>query len=304
VAGGGAAVWSFHAGAQQGKVSRIGVLSLGNPQPNWNLVRDALRERGHVETKNTEFEIRSAEGNPKLLPGLAQELVRLKVDLIVAIFTLPARAAKEATKAIPIVIAPSADPVGTGLVTSLSRPGGNITGMSATAEAAAGKTLELMREIIPSLRRVTVVITREDPLQMRAAGRNLGIEIQPVMLRGTDELEAAFASITRERTDAVMTQPDLGRRAVELAFKNRLPTAAPNSSLADAGCLMTYSGDIADICRKAAGYVDRILKGAKPGDLPIQQPTKFELVINLKTARALGLTVPQSVLLRADKVIE
>ena len=308
--GGAAAAWPLHAKAQRRGMPKVGFLTLAvTLEPYWSFFRQGLRELGYVEGKNIQLELRAAQG-ANLLPDLAAELVRLKVDVIATVQGTAAEAAKQATKEIPIVLAPVGDPVALGLVTSLARPGGNITGVSVTLGEAAGKTLELMREIMPALRRVAALIDASGPFgkslleHIQSAGKLLAIEIQPIIIKGTPDLHAAISVLSKSRPDAVIVQPSLGPPAVDLVLKQRIAPASPNSGLADAGCLVTYSADIPDICRKAAGYVDRILKGSKPADLPIQQPTKFELVINLKTARALGLTVPQSVLVRADKVIE
>ena len=308
---GGAAAWPLAARAQQTKMPRLGVLLVGNREPFSRLFWEGLRELGYIDGQNIQIEFRSAEGKLNLLPELAAELVRLKVDIIVASEMPSVQAAKRATNEIPIIMAPSGDPVGTGLIASLARPGGNVTGLSAAAAELAGKSLELIREILPSASRVAALADPTNPFtkpfleQIQLAGRTMGIEIQVVMVRGTEEFDAAFAEMERNRMDAVIVQPTLPRaRIVDLVQKHRLPAVSGNRAFAAAGGLMSYAGSLVDRYRNAAPYVDKILKGAKPADLPVQQPTKFELVINLKAARALGLTVPPSLLTRADEVIE
>jgi putative ABC transport system substrate-binding protein len=307
----GAALASCPLAAQQSRMPKIGVLTLlENPEPFWGFFRDALRDLGLVTGKTIRLELRSAKGQPKLLAVEAQNLVRQRFDIIATIQTPAALAAKQATAEIPIVMVASADPVATGIVPSLARPGGNITGMSGTVPEATLKTFELAREIVPSLRRIGALVDAADPFnkafleQVQVAGRALAIHVQPIVIRASNEIGPALAAMSKERVGAVIVHPSLPVSVIESATKLRLPTIAPNARYAAAGCLMTYSQDIAETCRKAASYVDRILKGAKPADLPIEQPTKFELIINQKTARALGLTVPQSVLVRADRVIE
>ncbi len=297
--------------AQQPKVPRIGVLIVGNPEPFWRLFRNSLRELGYVEGRRVLFEFRSADGKPNLLAGLAADLVRLKVDIIVAVQTPAVAAAKHATATIPIVMASAGDPVGTGLIASLARPGGNLTGMAGVTAELAGKNLELIRELLPAARRVGVLANPADPFttpflaQIQLTARMLGIEIQTIMIGGVDEFDAAFMAMKRERVAAAIVQPSLPRkRAIDLALSHRLPAASPVRPFAEDGGLLAYAQDVADQYRKAAVYVDKILKGAKPADLPVEQPTKFELVINLKTAKALGIAVPTSILVRATEVIE
>jgi putative ABC transport system substrate-binding protein len=271
-----------------------------------------LREFGYAEGQNFTFEFRSADGNVDRLPALAADLVRLPVDVIVATFTPCALAAKQATTTIPIVMVAVADPVGAGLVQSLARPGGNITGFSNMGAETAGKSVELLREMLPSLRRVAVLANPVDaftkPLleQVHLAGRIAGIEIAPVaMARGPDELEAAFATMTQERAEAVVVQGIFFSRTVaDLAVKYRLPSASVLRQFAQAGGLMSYGADVPDIFRRSAVLVHRILQGTKPADLPVELPTQFELVINLKTAKSLGLDVPWFLQQRADEVIE
>jgi len=299
------------AGAQQNKGPRIGVLAVGNPESFFGQFVDGLRDRGHIVGKNIFLELRSAEGKLNLLSGLAAELARLKVDVIVANQTPAAKAAKEATTEIPIVMAPAGDPVGTGLVASLARPGGNVSGLSSATAEIAEKSLEIIRELLPSARRVAVLANAPDAFtkpfleQIQIAARALGIEIQVIMVGAADPLDAAFQQIDRKRINAVLLQPSLPRqRAADLALQRQLTSVCPTGGFAEMGGLLSYAGKPSDTHRQAADYVDRILKGANPADLPVGQPTKFELVINLKTAKAIGLTIPKSVLARADEVIQ
>jgi ABC-type uncharacterized transport system substrate-binding protein len=308
--GGAAATWPLVARAQQQKAARIGVLVPANPEPFWSEFRVGLREQGYIEGQNIAFEFRSAEGKPERLRGLADELVRLKVDIIVAHQTPSVTAARHATTEIPIVMAAAGDPVGTGLISSLVRPGGNITGLSSTSAETGGKTLELIREVLPSTRRVAVLANAIDPFSrvlvelIENGGRTLGIAIQAIRVRGADEFDAAFAAMVNERADAVIVQGSMPRKpAIDLALKHRLPLIGVNPFAREGG-LMSYSLRQSDLFRRAAYYVDRILKGARPADLPVEQPTNYELVINLKTAKALGLEVPPTLLARADEVIE
>jgi putative ABC transport system substrate-binding protein len=295
----------------RGKNRVIGYLIPANPEPVFGYFKEGLQKLGYVEGRNIQIEFRSAEGKSERLAGLAAELVRLKVDILVAAQTPAITAAKQATSQIPIVMAGSADPVGTGLVASLSRPGGNITGTSGTTAELGGKLLELVREVLPSARRVAVLANATDPFtkrfleQIQTAVRTMTLEISLTMIREAGELDAAFQDLVKRRTDVVIVQPSLPRRAAaELSLKHRLPAVSPYGAFPDEGGLMSYAANLADQHRETAVYVDKILKGAKPADLPVQQPTKFELVVNLKTAKALGITVPRSILLRTDRVIE
>jgi putative ABC transport system substrate-binding protein len=309
---GGAAAWPLAALAQpRGRNPVIGYLIPANPEPVFGYFKEGLQKLGYVEGRNIHIEFRSAEGKSERLAGLAAELVRLKVDIFVAAQTPAITAAKQATSQIPIVMAGAGDPVGTGLIASLARPGGNITGISATTAELGGKLLELFREVLPSAKRVAVLANATDPFtkpfleQIQTAGRTMTLEISPTMIREAGEIDAAFPDLVKRRTDVVIVQGSLPRRrAAELALKHRLPAVALNGSFPDEGGLMSYSANVADLHRETAVYVDKILKGAKPADLPVQQPTKFELVVNLKTAKALGITVPQSILARSDRVIE
>jgi ABC-type uncharacterized transport system substrate-binding protein len=304
-----------------GKVYRVGYLSAlsgSGPQVQRPLdaFRQRLRELGYVEGQSIAIEYRWAEGKVERLPALAAELVRLKVDVIVASGGLPvAQAAQQAPKTIPIIMTGPADPVAAGLVASLARPGGNITGLAIISHELVGKELELLREVVPKVSRVAVLWNPTNPgntLQLRAAeasAQALGVRLQPLEARGPGEIDRAFAAMTRERAGALLVLLDsmlLAQRdrIAALAAQNRLPAVYGLQLHADAGGLMAYAANELDVSRGIASYVDRILKGAKPADLPIEQPTKFELVINLKTAKALGLTIPPSLLQPADQVIE
>jgi putative ABC transport system substrate-binding protein len=307
---GGAGAWPLVARAQQLQLRRIGVLVTANPEPFWSEFRAGLSAHGYSEGQNIAFEFRSADGNLAFLGGLARELVRLKVEVLVAFSTPAVTAARQATTEIPIVMY-AGDPVGTGLISSLARPGGNITGMSATTAENGAKTLELIREVLPSARRVGVLANAPDPFsipfaqQIEDGGRTLGFSIETIKIRSADDLDAAFARMEKEQSDAVIVQPSLPRdRVLDLALKQRLPAVGANRLLPQEGGLMSYSANQNDAIRRVASYVDRILKGAKPADLPVEQPARYEFVINLKTARALGLTVPPTLLARADEVIE
>jgi len=304
---------------QPGKVVRIGLLDYGASNPSsdarWKAFRDRLRELGYVEGQNVVFEPRWGNGHVARLPSLAAELVNIKVDILVTATGEAALAAKQATRTIPIVMATSADPVVLGLVASLARPGGNVTGVNSLNSALSGKRVELLKQMVPRATRITVLRdpdNRSSALSVRDAesvAKSLGVVVQSVDARDQKELDAAFSAMKRARADAVIlgvNTPFIAdrRRIAELAVSHRLPMMTPSREYAEAGGLVSYGTDYPDQFRRAAMYVDKILKGAKPGDLPIEQPTKFELVINLKTAKALGLTVPQSMLGRADELIQ
>ena len=299
--------------AQPGKLPRIGVLTLGNLDPElfFKEFREGLRDLGYVEGQSIAFEFRSAAGDPKKLALLAAELVALKVDIIAAFQTPAVAAAKQATAEIPIVMAGVGDPVGTGFVASLARPGSNLTGMSGATAELGGKNLELIREALPSARRVAVLANVPDPFHkpflenMLASGRALGLEIKPILLRGADEFDAGFFEMKQWRAEAVVVQPSLPHKHfADAALKHRVPAFAPHSDFSAAGGLMSYSADQLAVYRESASFVDKILKGRKPVDLPVQLATKFQLIINLKTANGLGLTLPPTLLTRADQVIE
>ncbi len=319
MAGGATVAWRCSAAQQSGKVYRIGYLSTPNRESVARGV-DAfvgrLRELGWVEGRNLVIEYRWAEGNIERLPELAADLVRRKVDVIVAPAGSAALAAKNATTSIPIVMIFANDPVEMGLVASLSRPGGNITGTTFTTSSEIfGKQLQILKEAIPQVSRVAVLRNPQDPSFARQVGalesaaRSLNMRLQQQGARGPEEFDAAFAAMTRDRADALLviaTSTFLVHRSrlAELAVKARLPTMNSFREQVEAGGLMAYAVNMADFVGHAAEYVDRILKGAKPADLPVEQPTRFELVINRKTAKALGITIAQAVLLRADEVIE
>ncbi len=303
---------------QSAKIPRIGLLSSfsSSVTARWHTAfLQGLRELGWVEGKNVGIEYRYAEGRSERLPDLAADLVRLKTDIIVAAITPEALAAKNATKTIPIVVASMGDPVELGLVESLAHPGGNITGLTNIPAEQVGKRLELLKEIIPKLSRVAVLW---DPRNQTSAlawkeiqlpARRLGVQLHSLELRSPNDFDKAFEAATKARADALAIMPGLSfvanlKRIADFAAKSRLPSLYHLREFAEAGGLVAYGADRADLFRRAATYVDKILKGAKPADLPVQLPTKFELVINLKTAKQLGLTIPRSVLLRTDEVIE
>jgi len=297
------------------KIPVIGILGNDPTSVAWKAFRLGLRERGYVEGKNIVFEWRSYQGKVERAPALAEELVRLKVDVIVTASMPVIRAVKEATGTIPIVMAASFDPVGAGLITSLARSGGNVTGLAEMATELVGKRVELLREAVPGVSRLAVLLgppAPADPLFLReaeVAAQTFRIELQVLRARDPGEFDSTFAAMTRERASAVLVLQHpifFPHRALlaELAVKHRLPTMHANRELVEAGGLMSYGANLEAMFQRAATYVDKILKGAKPGDLPVEQPTKFEFVINLKTAKALGLKIPQSVLLRADQVIQ
>jgi putative tryptophan/tyrosine transport system substrate-binding protein len=302
---------------QTTKVPRIGVLgasTLSSNRARIEELRQGLRQLGYVEGKNIVIEWRFAEGKTVRLADLTAELLRLKVDLIVAFGPTSTRAAKEATNSIPIVMAQVNDPVGAGFVASLARPGGNITGSSVMAPDLSGKQLELLKEIVPKLSHVAVFGTSVQPgnaqsvQESELAARALSIQLHYIDVLDPKEIETAYQNAAKQRSQAVLVlqSPVFSSRRqllVELAIKNRLPVIYPQSDYMDAGGLMFYGPSMADSFRRTAIYVDKILKGAKPADLPVEQPTKFEFVINLKAAKQIGLTIPPNVLARADRVI-
>ena len=310
---------------QPAKIPRIGLLGTFPTNHHDQALRQGLHELGYVEGQNIAIERRYFEGKAERLPDLATQLVRLRVDVIVVdACGAPLNAARQATSSIPIVVtACNDDLVATGLISSLARPGGNITGLSELTPELGAKRLELLKEAAPTVRRVAVLwnpayaerfganfrFWSSDWTEMRAAAQALGMTLQSVEIRGLDDFDTAFSAMTRERADALIAFSDplivsRGRRIANLAAKSRLPAVYPSREFVDAGGLMSYGPSISNMFRRAAGYVGKILKGAKPADLPMEQPTTFELVINLKTATALGLTIPQSLLHRADEVIQ
>jgi len=301
--------------AQQAeKVARIGYLSplsASADSTHIEAFRQGLRELGYVEGRNFVIEARYADGKFARLPDLAAEIVRLKVDVIVAAPTPAVRAAQQATRTIPIVMAFSGDPVGEGFVAGLARPGGNISGLSATVAELAAKRVEFLKVIVPKMARVAFLANaatvRQAVVGTEAAGQRLGVQISTVLVRNPSELDDAFSTLKNAHVGGLivdLTLQEHSRQIVDLALKSRLPTVSGPREFAEAGGLMAYGPDFSDLFRRAATFVDKILKGAKPADLPVEQPTKFGLVINLRTAKALRLTIPQSLLVRADQVIE
>jgi len=308
-----AAFWPLAGTTQQRGVPTVGVLAVGSPgvQDFWRLFREGMQEFGYTEGQSIRYEFRSDEGQISRLPELAAELVRLKVDVIVTWFTPAAQAAKQATRDIPIVMALVGNPIETGLVESLARPGGNITGMSGVAAELAGKSVQLIRDMLPTAHRVVALANAPDPFSkpfvehIRLGGAATGAMIDPIMIHSVAELEAAFQTMGTDRPDAAIVQPSLPtKRAAELAIRYRIPAVSIIRGFATDGGLMAYQSKEIDLYRQSASYVDKILKGTKPADLPIQQPTKFELIINMKTANAIGLTIPPAFLARVDEVIE
>ena len=302
-----------------GNVLRIGYLVSGsatsNPRPT-EAFRQGLRELGWIEGQNIVIEYRQAEGRFDRLLDLAAELVRLKVDIIVSGGTQGVTAAKNATEAIPIVMITVRDPIGTGLIASLARPGGNVTGMSGSAGLEiVGKQLELLKEVVPKIRRVAILSNPGNAYHpvaigdLNMAARSLGVQLKLLEARGPTEFDGAFAAMATERVGALLVLSDTifnshGTRLADLVARNRLPAAYGVRESVEAGGLMSYGSSLRDLYRRCAAFVDKILKGAKPADLPVEQPTKFELVINLKTAKTLGLTIPPSLLQGADELIQ
>jgi putative tryptophan/tyrosine transport system substrate-binding protein len=310
---------SFTAEAQPAATARIGYLLLPplaeKPSVERQAFRQGLRELGYDEGRNVIIEYRSAVWNRELLPDLAAELVARKVDVIVAAGPQATLAAREATKTIPIVMIVEVDPVESGLVTSLARPGANVTGFSANLSGLGGKRLELLHEAVPSMSRVAVIwnptntAATSEWKETQAAARTLGLNVESVEVRGAEDFVAALPRILRRSPVAIVMIEDTltySYRLIlaEFSLKNRVPAIVAGQAFAEAGGLMSYGARMSDLFRRAANQVDKVLRGAKPADLPVEQPTKFELVINLKTAKALGLTIPQSILLRADQIIE
>jgi len=317
--GGAAAAWPLSAGAQQtGKVSRIGYLGASSAsleRRNLDAFRQTLRDLGHIEGENINLEYRWADGDDSRLPGLAFDLVHLKVDVIVTVGTPGTLAAKQATNTIPIVFASSADPVKNGLVASYARPGGNVTGFTVLATELEGKRLQTLKDLVPGLSRVAVMLNSANPAvvgfypQTQAAAAALGVTLQPVDVRRMDDLERAFSTIGGARPDAFVVLADRflfahRKEIVAFAAASRLPGMYPYREYVTAGGLLSYAPSDIDQFRRTAIYVDKILRGAKPAELPVQDPTKYELVINLNTAKALGLEVPFHIQQVADEMIE
>ncbi len=303
---------------QPKKVPLMGYLSTGTGRgsPNAEALRQGLRDLRYVEGQNIAIEYRGAEGNPDRLPALAAELVQLKVDILYAAGgSSVGFAAKKATNVIPIIFVGLIDPVAVGLVASLARPGGNVTGFSIGAPGLYGKRLEILKETLPGLSRVGVLLNPSGPAadvnlkEMRDAGQELGVQVQSLEIRSPNDIDSVFAAATKARvaalvvtqTPPIVTNP---KRIVDLAAKRRLPAIYSDTPWIDAGGLMSYGPSIPDLHRRAAIYVDKILKGRPPSDLPVEQPMKYELMINLKTAKILGLTIPPVVLMRAERVVK
>ena len=315
---GGAAAWPLAAQAQQAaKVFRIGFLFYGSsgPSPELNAFRQGLREFGYIEGQNIAVEYRFASGQVERLPDLATELVRLKPDVIVTPATPASLAAKQATGTIPIVFAGVADAVGAGLIANLARPDGNVTGLTSISAELGGKRLELLKRLVNNASRVAVLYNPADRSnvlllkELQEAAPALTLTLQPFEVREPSEFEGAFAAMTRDRADAMFGAAGIltfqhRQTVVDLAANSRLPTLWGHRQFVEAGGLMSYAVNFYDQIRRTAAYVDQLLKGAKPGDLPVQQPTKFEFILNLKTARALGLTIPPDVIAIADEVTE
>jgi putative tryptophan/tyrosine transport system substrate-binding protein len=319
IIGSAAATSPIVAFADSRKIARIGYLSPDSPSPAATALFDAfcdgLREFGWIKGKNFTVELRYGENRLERLPEVAAELVRINVDVIVGRGTLGPLAAKRVTSTIPIVMAAAGDPLGSGLVVSLARPGGNVTGMSLMAPDLGGKRLELLKELLPRLARVAVLWNASNPYpaivfkETQAASQVLAIEVQSLEIRAPDDFDGVFEVVKKQRPDALITVEDpltfnYQKRIADFALVNQLPSLHGVREFAVSGGLLSYGANIADLYRRAAGYVDKILKGAKPADLPVQQPTKFELVINLKTAKALGISVPPTLLATANEVIE
>ena len=300
--------------AQAGKVYRVGFLRAGQPPKTWvEAFQQGLRERGYVDGQNVVVDFRFTDGRVDELPRLAEELVRSKVDVIVASAAPPAVATKKVTTSLPIVFVSVVDPVELGLIPSLGRPGSNITGLAISSADLTGKRLELLRELVPKLRRVAVLWDRTNPtnpMQLKGAeiaASTLGIQLEPVPVRGPNDFDSGFKAVRGADGLLQVDSPlfTLHRaRLVGLAATSRLPAIYGYREMVEVGGLMSYGAHFADLHRRTATYVDKILKGAKPADLPVEQPTKFEMIVNLKTAKALGLTIPPSLLQRADQVIE
>ncbi len=307
-----AAAWPVAARAQPVQMHRIGVLTLGNVESDVfrKDLQEELLKAGYVEGRNVLVDARSAQGRPDLLPVLAAELVAAKVDVLVALLTPSARAAQQATRDVPIVVL-TANAVETGIIASLARPGGNITGVSMMAAEAHGKCVEVLSDMLPSVRKVAALGNASDPFMplflehVHLSAKAAGIEIVEASVRSAEQIEAALASVVKDGARALVMQGSLPARMVaDLALKQRLPSASFSRSFPDLGGLLSYGANSSDMYRRSVSFVIKILRGAKPADIPAEQPTKFDLVINLRTAKALGINVPPTLLARADDVIE
>jgi putative tryptophan/tyrosine transport system substrate-binding protein len=314
---GSATVWPLMATAQQ-RLFRIGILNAGGSLfsiPPWAAFSEALHSLGWVEGANLVYENRFADNQLERLPALAAELARLNVDIIITAGTLAPLAAKRATSTIPIVMTSAGDPLGSGVVASLARPNGNVTGLSLMAPDLGGKRLELLKEVVPKVSRVAVLWNQLNPYsansfkEAQAAGQIMDVDIQSIGIKGPEELDAAFEAISSQNPNAAITiedplTVDQRQRIVDFVNGRRMPAIYGLREFVDAGGLMAYGASLSDLFRRAASYVDKVLKGAKPADLPVEQPTKFELIINLKAAKTIDLLIPVSMLARADEVIE
>jgi putative ABC transport system substrate-binding protein len=310
---GRATAWPLAGRAQPGRLPRVGLLMLGSPDPGLFLreLTAGLHELGYEDGHNIVLELRNAKGSAAQLGSLTRELAALPVDVIVAFQTPVVAAAKAATTQTPIVMCPAQNPIALGFVQSIARPGGNITGMTTATDEITAKNLELIREVLPAVRRIGVIGNAADPFHkpfltsVEAAARTLNFELKIALSQGADPFPKRFAEVAGSNVQAMLVQPSLPReRAAELALDHRLPLFAPSIEFAQAGALMAYAYDSAAVYRHAATFVDKILKGRKPADLPVELATKFRLVVNLKTAKALGLTLSPNLLNRADEVIE
>jgi putative tryptophan/tyrosine transport system substrate-binding protein len=310
--GSAATSWPLSVLAEQGKVAKIGVLLLGYPDPSLFIkgLREGLRDLGYEEGRSIELIVRSADGKPEALASLAADLLRSQVDIIVAYPTTAGLAAQKATSELPIV-AVGGDLEATGLIANLARPGGNVTGVSTTSDDIAAKNLELITEILPVTRRVAVFVNAASRYgatlleHVQVAAQALNIEVKSFRVRESTELEADFASFAEWKPDALLIHPALPQKLIaDLALQRHLPAISPNSAFCEAGGLASYSADLESLSRQSATLVDKILKGRKPSDLPAELPTRFRLIVNLKTAKAIGLAVPSTLLARADEVIE
>lgn len=308
----GAAGWPL-VGRAQPKVPTVGVLVVGSAgsQAFWRLFQQSMREIGYEEGRTVRYEFRSDEGQLGRLPELAAELVRLKVDIIVAWFTPAVVAAKQATREIPIVMALAGDPIATRLVDSLARPGGNVTGIAGGGAPLSGKSMQHLREIVPTARRVRALINAPDPFSVpfqngaRSAAETLGLAFEPIAINKADELDAAIAALAGSRTEIMVIQPSFAvARAAQSALRHRVTASCNLRAFAEEGGLLSYWFLQTALYRRGAEIVDKVLKGAKPADTPVEQPTRFELVINLRTAKALGLTMPPVLLAQADELID
>jgi putative ABC transport system substrate-binding protein len=296
--------------------ARIGALTFGTFETRLDALREGLRGLGYAEGRDFVLEPREGRGQPRRLTSLARGLVALDVDVLIGNATPAVEALRAATSSIPIVMAPAGDALGSGLVRSLARPGGNVTGLSLALVEMAGKTVELLHVVVPGAKHLACLVHENDPLHVpflaeaEAAAGRLGVAMRPAVVRAAAEIEAAVGAMVSEGVDAVVVQPILvvhpadRSRVITLALRHRLPTASGLAAFAEAGGLLTYASEFKDTWRRAATYVDRLLKGARPGDLPVERPPTFTLIINLQTAHALGLTIPPSVLARADRLVQ